>query len=263
MQKMRDRPEPVVRQPSRRRPPRRRIAVTLPEAQTQDLEAILAAHQAAVATQIEHGLRAIHRTSARLMAQLAREKAPPDPGSSDAVRGALSHVDERTQALALRIDRLEDALRQLTQTVERALSSQRHDLTTFRQAVGREIVSAREQTRQELAAFRQQASLALTEVGRRVREGLQAVASRIPDPGPSEEELEAAVGRGVVRALQAAARSQDEVPNGSAPRPEPSPRMEPVPIDDEPEEVEDVDLGLDRVARDLGSIDADGAQAGI
>jgi hypothetical protein len=239
MQKTRDRPEPVVRPPSRRSPPRRRIAVTLPEAQTQDLEAILTAHQTAVATQLEHGLRAIHRTSARLMAQLAREEAPPDPSSSDAVRGALSLVDERTQALALRIDRLEDALRQLTQTVERALSSQRHDLATFRQAVGREIVSAREQTRQELTAFRQQASRALTEVGRRVREGLRAVA------------------------LQGAARSQDEVPNGSAPRPEPGPRMEAVPIDDGPEEVEDVELGLDHVARELGSIDGDGAQAGI
>jgi hypothetical protein len=119
MQQMREPPgeSGVVR--SRRRPPRRRASVTLPETWTpEDLEAILTSHQDTVAAQIEQGVRALHHTAVRLMSQIAQNTTV---SPEDTTRGLLGHVDERYQALNLRMERLEGALRKLVQTFKGSL----------------------------------------------------------------------------------------------------------------------------------------------
>jgi uncharacterized protein YukE len=115
MQQMHEPPEDAGAIRSRRRPPRRRASVTLPDTWTpEDLEAILASHQDAVAAQIEQGVRALHHTAGRLMNHIARNAARVSP--EDTSRGLLTHVDERYQALNLRMERLEGALRKVVQT---------------------------------------------------------------------------------------------------------------------------------------------------
>ena len=119
MQQMREPPGESGAIRSRRRPPRRRASVTLPETWTpDDLEAILTSHQDTVAAQIEQGVRALHHTAVRLMSQIA-QNATVSP--EDTTRGLLSHVDERYQALNLRMERLEGALRKLVQTFKGSL----------------------------------------------------------------------------------------------------------------------------------------------
>lgn len=119
MQQMQGPPEEVGAIRSRRRPPRRRASVTLPETWTlEDLEALLASHQDRVAAQIEQGIRALHHSAARLMNEVAQGTSiPPE----DTARGLLGHVDERYQALNLRMERLEAALRKLVQVFKGSL----------------------------------------------------------------------------------------------------------------------------------------------
>lgn len=175
MQQMREPPDGVGAIRSRRRPPRRRTSVTLPDAWSlEDLEALLASHQEAVAAQIEQGVRALHTTAVRLMGELASADDGVSP--EDEARGLLAHVDERYQALNLRMERLEGALRQLVQTFKSSMASIPPELSERMDGMAEAIHGVA--TRQDLEAFT-----------RRTGEGLARIAAR------SGEELARAAGR--------------------------------------------------------------------
>jgi hypothetical protein len=145
----------------------------------------------------------------------------------------------------------------LTTDTQRAASFQRHDLEVFRDQITREVAAIREHGRTELAEFREEAGRGLSEVSRIVREGLQAVAARIPEghPGPDPAELEAAVRRAVARTLHASAKRQEEILERrlAALRDQ----LDVLAPEDEAEPIEELDLGLDRLAGDLDAIEAE------
>jgi hypothetical protein len=125
--------------PSSQRPPVRSTLppVRLPEQGEQvGVEALIAASQAAITARLEEGLRAINQSAARLMRQVAAEvwrAAGPDARKNlqtgvigglardDALRGVLSHMDERYQTLHVEIARMEEALRRLAGATGRSL----------------------------------------------------------------------------------------------------------------------------------------------
>jgi hypothetical protein len=123
MQPMKE-PPPRVVERSRRRPPRARTAepVPIPEPaarprpQAVRLQDVLAAHQRAIEERLDEGLRQIREAAAegirRATTELA-EAARPAPDRTDLARGVLAYADERFQAMRLRLERIEEALRRL------------------------------------------------------------------------------------------------------------------------------------------------------
>jgi hypothetical protein len=223
MQQMREPPGDVGAVRSRRRPPRRRASVTLPETWTpDDLEAILTSHQDTVAAQIEQGVRAMHQTAVRLMSQIAQNtKVSPE----DTTRGLLTHVDERYQALNMRMERLEAALRQVVQTFKGSLQGSGGQAALARRIDGLAV------------AFKQ--------VAARTGEGLAKVAQR------QEALLEARLD-GMRQSIDALARAME--PPSAAPGP-------PEPVEDDPgperavsafvERLREVEDRLERATGDL------------
>lgn len=177
MQQMQEPPQGVGAIRSRRRPPRRRAAVTLPDPSSEDLQTLLVSHQDAVAAQIEHGVRALHHTAVRLMNQLA--DASQGVSAEDAGRSLLTHVDERYQALSLRMDRVEGALRKLVQTLKHGLRSPGGGEVAGRlEGLARTVQQVATQQRAELEAFTRQMGHGLARVAARTGEGLAQVAQR-------------------------------------------------------------------------------------
>jgi hypothetical protein len=181
MQQMQDPPEGVGPLRSRRRPPRRRAPVTLPEAwSAQDIEAILASYQDAVAAQIEQGVRALHHTAVRLMGQIAEGVDRVSPEDSE--RALLAHVDERYTALNLRMERLEGALRQLVQTFKHEIrgsdGGSGGELATRLEGVAHAVKQSAAQQRSDIHALATEQRDRLEEFTRRTSEGLAQVAAR-------------------------------------------------------------------------------------
>jgi chromosome segregation ATPase len=126
MQQMQDRPPAEVGEPSRRRPPRRRTAAPTPIPESAQrlprsvrLQNVLEAHLAAVDERIDQGIRALRSDTAEAIRQAATELRAASPArngmtaQADALRGVLGHAEERFQAITLRLQRMEGALRQL------------------------------------------------------------------------------------------------------------------------------------------------------
>jgi hypothetical protein len=177
MQQMQEPPEGMEAIRSRRRPPRRRAAVTLPDAwSAADIEAILASHQEAVAAQIEHGVRALHQTAARLMSELTRADEGVSPEDED--RAVLTHVDERYQALSLRMERLEGALRQLVQTFKSSMAAIPAELAERLDGMAEAIDGFTVQQRQDLESFTQRTGEGLARIAARSAEELARAAQR-------------------------------------------------------------------------------------
>lgn len=171
--------------PSSQRPPVRRTLppVRLPEqGEEVGVEALIAASQAAITARLEEGLRAINQSAARLMRQVAAEvwrAAGPDARKNlqtgvigglardDAIRGVLSHMDERYQALHVEIARMEEALRRLAGATGRSLK--RADGTA--ELVERVTKASQEQGR------RTQAELA--ELARWIERTLEPISARL------------------------------------------------------------------------------------
>jgi hypothetical protein len=230
------RPDPSAGRPTSNLPP----PVKLPEqGEEVSVEAIMAAYQATMTARLEEGLRAIHRSAAHLMRQLVAEvwkAAGPEAGKNlqagilgglardDALRGVLTHIDERHQALSLEVRRMEEAVRKLAETTGRSVK--RADLVagvaervtqasyeqgrrtqeglrqlarwierTFEPVSTRlsaleatsEAASARQ--RAELAAFTERTRQGLARVGQRLRHGF--VALREQTSAENREALEA------------------------------------------------------------------------
>ena len=81
------------------------------------MQDVLAAHQRAIEERLEAGLlrieeavaRAARASAAEALARAATPPMTPDPG--DVSRALMTHAEERFQALGIRLQRIEDALR--------------------------------------------------------------------------------------------------------------------------------------------------------
>ena len=144
-----------------------------------------------MAAQIEQGVRALHHTAVRLMSQIA-QNATVSP--ADTTRGLLSHVDERYQALNLRMERLEGALRKLVQTFKGSLQGPESQV-----ALARRIDAL---------------SMAFKQVAVRTGEGLARVAQR--QESLLEERLD-----GMRQSIDALAQAMEAPPTVPSP-PEPA-----------------------------------------
>jgi hypothetical protein len=126
MQPMQEPPPRVVAERSRRRPPRQRTTEPIPipepaapaRPKTVRLQDVLAAHQRAIEERIEEGLRQMREIAAEVTLRAATEVAeaarpPQGTDQTDLARGALAFADERFQAIRLRLERIEEALRRL------------------------------------------------------------------------------------------------------------------------------------------------------
>ena len=112
---------------AKRRSPFRRGSPSDPDGR---IEEVLAEYQRALEQRLDAGLQAIQSSAVKLMKDIAAEMWRTSGGDAagvqprileflsrdEAIRGLIAHSDERFQALALRTERLEDALRQVTRS---------------------------------------------------------------------------------------------------------------------------------------------------
>jgi hypothetical protein len=240
MQQAHDRPPATVGEPSRRRPPRQRVAAPLPIPETPQrpvrsvrLQDVLDAHLRAVDQRIEEGVRAVRTATTETIRQAAIDirGAPARNGAlaqADALRGVLTHAEERFQAITLRLQRLEGALRQLARAqreaprggepdtelagrIEALARSVAHLAATQRRAVGQAAETTREAIERLAGEHRravarlatehrlvaswvvEQQRLALGDLRRRTGRGVVAVARRL------QRDLEARIDAGTER----------------------------------------------------------------
>jgi hypothetical protein len=122
MQQMKEPPPASER--SRRRPPRRRSADPVPipdrrspprRKRTVKLQEVLKAYQRAVVEVLEQRIEEASRASAHAARQAVAEALAERQGLDDGevTKGVVAYADERFQALSVRLDRIEEALRRL------------------------------------------------------------------------------------------------------------------------------------------------------
>lgn len=177
MEEMREPPESVAAVRSRRRPPRKRAAPITTPGLSEELEAVLAAHHEALAAQIDQGIRAVQRSTASLVSELAPDEEAVSP--EDTAHNLLAHVDERYQGLTLRVERLEGALRQLVQTLKQMNSGttgRQEDLTKRFEELSAAVREASARQRHDLADFTKRTGQGLAKVVARAGEGLARAA---------------------------------------------------------------------------------------
>jgi hypothetical protein len=177
MEEMREPPEPVAAVRSRRRPPRKRAAPIVPPGLSEELETILAAHHEAIASQIEQSVRALQRSTASLVSELAPDEESVSP--EDTAHNLLAHVDERYQGLTLRVERLEGALRQLVQTLKQmnaGTTGRQEELTKRFEELSAVVREASARQRHDLADFTKRTGQGLAKVVARAGEGLARAA---------------------------------------------------------------------------------------
>ncbi|HEX2024808.1 MAG TPA: hypothetical protein VHH92_00265 [Actinomycetota bacterium] len=113
---------PPVPERSRRRPPRSRAAEPVPlpgptrgrRTKTVKLRDIMKAYQQAMIDAVETRLAAASEAAARAARQAVAEAMadrPRGPDGEDVARGLVAYADERFQALSVRLQGIEDALR--------------------------------------------------------------------------------------------------------------------------------------------------------
>jgi hypothetical protein len=178
MQQMQEPPEQVAAVRSRRRPPRKRSPVLPTAWNLEDLEAVLASHEEALAGRIEQGIRSLQDTADRLVEELVPEGVV---SPEDTARGILAHVDERYQALTMRIERLEGALRQLVQTLKRMRAPGGKGADALARRIDELAASVQEATsrqRDDLVAFTKRTGEGLAQVASRAGQGLARVAQQ-------------------------------------------------------------------------------------
>jgi hypothetical protein len=124
MQPMNEPPPAIER--SRRRPPRRRSdePIPIPDAAsrarrttTVKLQQVLRAYQRAVLDVVEKRMaevaEAASEATRRAVAEALSEASTGGPDRTDVARGVLAYVDERFQAMSLRLQQIDEALRRL------------------------------------------------------------------------------------------------------------------------------------------------------
>lgn len=190
MQQRSEPPSPAGAEPSRRRPPRQRLAdpVPIPEATRQrprGVQEVLAAHQHAIEERLDEGLQRIREAAAEAARAAVAEAGTSARDPGDISRALLAHAEERFQALGLRLQRIEEVLRALA-------ASTRDDRTSPLPAgeIGRLGTLVRELGRQQgeamarlarahhaaIGRLAQDQRAAIEDLGRRTGQGVVAVA---------------------------------------------------------------------------------------
>lgn len=218
-----DRPPVVV---SRRGPPRKRRDAV---AASPDLERALSAHEHATREEVERGVRAMYRAAVRLMHQVASEAwgaAGPDAGEGlrdrivhtlardDALRAILGQVEERHQAVGLRLDRIEGALRHLIRANRAALrGAAGQDVAAMAgrlDAVAASVAAAAEDHRRletlsssVMESLRATATAEpdLSAITSEIRAVVAAIGPAVAQATPSVDRVEAAAARGAERVV--------------------------------------------------------------
>jgi hypothetical protein len=166
---------PAPREPSRRRPLRRRSEepVPIPEAtartraaRTVRAQEVLAAHQRALEERLEQGFRRIEEALAG---------GPPMPDGADVAKGVLAYADERFQAMSVRLQRIEDALRQLAGALRSG--TERETASDGADGMAEAVTELGRQQRAFMEAMASAQRAALEDLGRRTGEGVVAVAN--------------------------------------------------------------------------------------
>jgi hypothetical protein len=138
---------------------------------------MLAAHHEALAAQIEQGVRALQRSTASLVSELAPDEEAVSP--EDTAHNLLGHVDERYQGLTLRVERLEGALRQLVQTLKHmnaGTTGRQEELTKRFEDLSAVVREASARQRHDLADFTKRTGQGLAKVVARAGEGMARAA---------------------------------------------------------------------------------------
>lgn len=215
------------------RVPRRPVRIPDDQPEIADL---FARYTVVLDKRIQKALEAIHRSAIKVMRQLVAEvwrAGGPEGASSlrdsvlgtiahdDALRGLLAHTDERYQALSVRMDKMQGAVRQLAEATREAVrraNRRAADATEATQAaadraeaierLGRSLAplprriealtAALEQQqhrhREDLLRFAERTAQAMTEVQRRLHRIVRGEAERVRESVQGEiQRLEAAV----------------------------------------------------------------------
>jgi len=181
--------------------------VRLEDDEPSELERHLAEYTDIIDERLEEGLATLQRSAAKLMRHLAAEvwrASGPEAGRNlkegvlaaltqdDAIRGLLTHTDERFQSLQIRVTRMEGAVRQLAEATRDAVKrvSDRAREMEGRSGTAEEIARQRE----DLARFSQRMGEGMNEMHRRIQTGLHAELDRVRQGiGGELQRLEAAV----------------------------------------------------------------------
>jgi hypothetical protein len=187
MQPMQEPPPRVVAERSRRRPPRQRTTepISIPEPavrarpKTVRLQDVLAAHQRAIEERIEEGLRQMREIAAEVTRQAATEVAEAarpaqGPDLPDLAREVLAFADESFQAMRLRLERIEEALRRLA-VAQRARPDTDRSAEATASLAGA-IGALAEEQQAALARLAEAQRAAVEDLARRTGRGVVAVA---------------------------------------------------------------------------------------
>lgn len=221
MQQMSERPPA---QGSRRRPPRPRSSV-VQNVSIHELERLLEVHERAVRTEIDEGLRSLYGATIKLMRQVAAEAwRAGGPGADDrfrdrivsslardeALRALLGQADERHQALRLRVERIERAIRHLITANRAAIQAGQPngkdhagtELLARAGSLAAEVARAGASQQRQLEAF----------VGRAAEQLAQAAGAA----RRREERMERRLGE-LASSVEALTRAWETVPRGAPP----------------------------------------------
>ena len=190
---------PAVAEPSRRRPPRQRVADPIPIPQgpsrprPRSVQDVLSSHQRALEERLEDGLlriqemvaQAARTAAAQAVSEAAATTATAPsalgPDADDVSRALLMHAEERFQALGIRLQRIEDALTALARPEQDRPELDR--LAALLHEVGRrqgqamaQLARAHHAAIERLAEHQREV---LQDLGRRTGRGVVAVAQEL------------------------------------------------------------------------------------
>lgn len=189
-----------------------------------ELERHLAEYTEMIDERLEEGLATLQRSAGKLMRHLAAEvwrASGPDAGKNlkegvlaalaqdDAIRGLLSHTDERFQSLQIRVTRMEGAIRQLAEATRDAV---KHVSKRAREMEGSDAAEEIARQREDLARFSQRMGVGLNEMHRRIQTGVRAELERVREEVRGElQRLEAAVSSESAFSAEAARELREEL----------------------------------------------------
>jgi hypothetical protein len=184
---------PPATERSRRRPPRRRSddPVPIPDAtarasrtKTVKLHQVLRAYQQAVLDIVEKRMAEVADAAAEAARQgvaEALDQGPLGPDRGDVARGLLTYADERLQAMSLRLQQIEEAVRRLAAGLpssETSLSSD-SDVSRRLDAIAGAVAALAEDHRAVVAELGRRTGAGVVAVGRVLRRDLEGLGNDV------------------------------------------------------------------------------------
>ncbi len=177
------------------------------------LEATLSAYQLMIQDRLDEGIRGIQHAANSLMHEIASEVWRTAGGDKDevqariletlsrdqALRGLISHSDERFQALAVNTARLEDTLNHLAEQTRSAREALERGADALAEAAGAPGVRDVEEIRERFDLVTRQIALAFETLAERDRAIVETVQARVSEHG---EVVTSETGR-IAEAMQA------------------------------------------------------------